>query len=485
MEHRADALFALPRIPRTAAVFGELAGWKEDLTEREIALVLESPRGDRPDLAVATADRVQEAVASGAAGVIVDGARSKGSALPAAGFATRRLLPLPVRGSPVLYVDLDHRQAARYGLHYGITHTERWRAARNRVAGMLAGAGLLPSSDGLVAVSSRTAGEPALLQAAQELGIDSGGGWLMVVSPGSVVRRNAFLVFPLEARKPGHVVRFARRPGLTIPFERDARGAALVAAAGGSLAAHAPRYLGRVEVDGYCAAIETAAPGTKLAGLLRTPMARQRKLAVVEMIADWLVRVAKETTAPPETLESERERFATDVLPFWSKRGVGDDLLAGLPRVPAAFQHNDMAEENVVVDRGGFIALDWEWAQPHGLPLGDLVYFGVHVLRLVDGRLLEGERDPHFEELVTGRAPTSPVFFRWIRELVAALELPPESIGPLVTLSWLDRSRLSTLERERAESTTGKPLGEAYAERCARTWLSHPALGPGWDLWRR
>jgi len=76
------------------------------------------------------------------------------------------------------------------------------------------------------------------------------------------------------------------------------------------------------------------------------------------------------------------------------------------------------------------------------------------------------------------------VLFRWIRELVAALDLPPESVGPLVTASWLDRGRLSLVERRRAESVGGAPLDPAFAERAAQAWTSQPALGPGWSAWR-
>jgi len=155
-----------------------------------------------------------------------------------------------------------------------------------------------------------------------------------------------------------------------------------------------------------------------------------------------------------------------------------------IPPVPATFLHNDVAEENVVVSKGRFMVLDWEWAQLHGLPLSDLVYFGVHVLRIVDGALTETERDRHFVDVLTGNAQGSPVLFRWIRELVAALELPPDAVGPLVTASWLDRGRLSLVERRRAESVGSGRLDPAYAERAAQTWMRHPALGPGWNAWR-
>jgi hypothetical protein len=304
----------------------------------------------------------------------------------------------------------------------------------------------------------------------------------MLVSSGSVVRRNAFLLFPPGAASPSHVLKFARVRGMTVPFDRDERGAALVVAAGGAVAARAPDYLGRLEVDGYHAALETAAVGTKLAHVLRRPTSRKAKLEAIEPVARWLVELARQTAAPAATLETERERLAREVLPFW---GLGRELADELPAVPGVFLHNDVAEENVVSSGGDFTVLDLEWAQPYGLPLSDLVYFGVHVLRIVDGALDESARDRHFVDVLAGRAPGSQLLFGWIRQLVEALALPPESVGPLVTLSWLDRGKLSREERHRAEAVGGTALGLPFAERAAQAWISRPELGPSSDAWRR
>jgi hypothetical protein len=196
-----------------------------------------------------------------------------------------------------------------------------------------------------------------------------------------------------------------------------------------------------------------------------------------------LLQVARETAAPPEALGAERDRLEREVLPAWTEHGVSSDLVRTIPPVPATFQHNDVGEENVVYEDGDFSVLDWEWAQPHGLPIGDLVYFGVHVLRIVDGALTEEARDRHFVELLLGRAEGSPVLFRWVRELVSALELPQEAVGPLVTASWLDRGRLSLTERRRAEALGRTSLEPAFAERAALAWVREPGLGPGWSAW--
>jgi hypothetical protein len=474
LEHRADALFALPALPATARLIGELPGWERDLAERGVEIV-----AGACDLAVASPDRIDEALAAGAPAVIVDGGRRSPARLRAGGLSVQRLLPLPLEGSPVLYLDLDRRRAASYALRHGISHTERWRALRNRGVAVMLRAGVFPAVDALVSVGARAPGEAALVRAAAPLGVPAGANWTMLVSAGSIVRRNALLLFPARASEPAWVLKFSRVPGATAQFDREQRGFALVErAGGGALARHAPTYFGRARAGAYHLSVETAGTGPKLATLLRQPSSTARKRTLLEAVADWLIQVARETAAASPGLQPELDRIGSEVLPFWDRPG----LATGLERLPASFQHNDMGEDNLIMGRDGFVAVDWEWAQPHGLPLGDLLYFGSHVLRLLDGALLEEERDPHFEALVTGRAPSSPVLFRWMRRLADTIGIPPEAVGPLATLSWLDHGWLSARERGKAEAASGRRLGEAYAERCARTWLTHPDLGAEWSV---
>jgi hypothetical protein len=476
--HRADALFVLPRLPATAALLGELPGWADGLQERGIEVV--AP-GDRPDVLVSVPARAEEAAAFAAPSLVVDGEARLPGALRYP--ASARLLPLPLAGEPALLVDLGRRRAARYGIRHGIVHPERWRALRNYAASWLAGLGMFPAPAGSIAVAG-AAGPPELVAAAREVGGLADPEWLLLVSSGSIVRRDAFLLFPPGEGAPAQVVKFSRVPGEAEQFERDERAARLVAETGGAVALRAPSLLGRFEAGRLRASLESAAVGTKLTNLLRQPRPRRAKLAVVEAVAQWLIQVARETAAPPDALASERERLERDVLPAWAEHGVPGDLVRAISPVPATLQHNDVAEENVVWANGGFTVLDWEWAQPHGLPLGDLVYFAVHVLRIVDGALTEQARDRHFVEVLTGAAPSSRVLFRWVRELVAELRLPAEAVGPLVTVNWLDRARLSLVERRRAERLGGAPLDPAFAERVALAWVQHPALGPGWSAWR-
>jgi hypothetical protein len=478
LQHRADAVFTLTRIPHRVAVAGDPPGWRDDLEERGIEVV---GVDDPADVLVTTDPGTAERAAPQTRDVIVDGDRAASSVL--GGRAVTRLLTLPVTGTPIAIIDLAQRRAAAYGVQHAIVHPEPWRAVRNGVAARLVRRGLLPTPRTLITVGGE-AGSPAFVASAcEELGLGQRD-WLMLVSLGAIVRRNAFLLFQPGSNEPAEALKFARVAGYSSQFDRDEEAAKLIASTGGAVAAHAPRHLGRLDLDGYHASLETAARGQKLAVFLRRPISRRRKLEALDAVADWLIQVARETAAPAEALAAERERFEREVLPFWAERGVDPLLAHSLAPIPPTFQHWDVAEENIIVSGDGFVVVDWEFAQRHGLPLADLMYFAVHVLRILDGQLTEEERDKHFVDVLTGRAASSPILFGWVRRLVEVLDIPPESVAALVTLNWLDRGKLSKEEHIRAEALGGVSLADSFAERASVVWLEHPELGLNWNAWR-
>src|SRR3954452_2567707 len=476
-EHRADVLFALPQVPRRIRLLGEPRGWEVDLRQRGFEI------GDEgPDTIVSGDEPVSDAVAAaGDATVLVDGSRSGLERLRAARAHAEHVVSLPLEGSPALFVDLAQRRATRFAFARALGHTELWRTARNLGVAVAAGAGVpLPLGR---AVGIAAVGEPALVAAARALAdLGTRCEWLMLVSPGSVVRRNAFLLFPDGAGSPVHALKFGRVRGMTEPFDRDDAGYAEVARAPLLLRARCPEYLGRFSVDGFHASLETAAVGTRLSTTLRRPLPRRTKIAAVERVASWLREVAR-ATAGATPLPHDRERLLREVLPRRLDAAQIEKVTAALDRSPGSFQHNDLAEENVVVSRGDFRIVDWEWAQPDGIPIGDLLYFGVHVLRLVDG-VGEDGKEAHFRKVITGPTSSSARLFSWLRDLARDLGLERDAVAALATASWLRREDLSVRERLRAERVGGARLEPAFAERIAEIWMTDPDVGPDWRAFR-
>ena len=81
---------------------------------------------------------------------------------------------------------------------------------------------------------------------------------------------------------------------------------------------------------------------------------------------------------------------------------------------------------------------------------------------------------------------SSEILFRWVAEAVRTLALPPDAVGPIVTLGWLHHG-LSPVARDEASRTLAPGLRSdgTFAEWMARVWLSTPGLGTGWSSWRR
>jgi hypothetical protein len=169
------------------------------------------------------------------------------------------------------------------------------------------------------------------------------------------------------------------------------------------------------------------------------------------------------------------------VLPAWRRFGAPADLVERLPDVPAVLQHNDLGTWNIVTDGRAFMAIDWESARPAGMPLWDLCYFLADALPRLEG---SADRDTYLNRTLTlfaGHSAHSALLFRWIREAVRALQIPPAAVGPLVTLCWLHHG-LSADARTRAlGASRAAPLG--HLGLMGPHWLVHPALGPSWSAW--
>jgi hypothetical protein len=474
---RADARFLLPRPVAHAVVIGRpLSGWPEALA----AAGVETAPAPRPDLAVAPASRAAEAAAADASMVVLEGYDPRAArTLRRAGFAVRRYRAVPALEHAELLLPLGRGAAPGYALRQRLSGADAARRAAGGLYARLLSVGATPPSRSIVTVGLRDPGPPRLVAAAAQLGADPAGEWFFTPGPAHVRSRSAFHVFAPGGRTPAWVVKFGRLAAAADRFDREERGLEIAARVGAAAAGRAPRPLGRFEVDGLPASLETAAVGHPLRAHLAGRQPRAAKLATIDSIADWVLAVA---AAPPRPAppEAELRYLERDVLPHWTGRGAPADLAARVAGVPGAPVHGDLVPQNVIVGPSGFTAIDWEDAQPDGLALSDLLDFLLGALIVLDrpgglgdaeakGRLLRGESD------------LSGVLFEWLRRAARALKLEPEAVAALVTLRILDVGSA----RRAYEAVDEAPVAETLPEeRLAELWLSDPALGPDWDRWR-
>ncbi|MGY1745224.1 hypothetical protein [Blastococcus sp. SYSU D00695] len=376
---------------------------------------------------------------------------------------------------------LPLRPAGPLDYHLRTMATPASRLTRARLRGGAALVGHLPRpwplipSGALVTVVSDGApadSAPAVLQAVAHLGVATDGRWLLALGTGDELQRAVFLV--LDGPDPAWAVKFSRVPGHRASFLRDEAGLALARAAGGPVAAHAPAHLGRVEVGGLTASVETAAVGRQLVHLLP-----RQPLRLLDAVADWTVQLGRSTARPPAALEPERARLSR----LLADSDLDPGLLDRLPPLPAVLQHNDLGSWNIVSDGERFTVLDWESAREAGLPLWDLLYFAADVLARLDGPADAPTLLRRALAVLAGESPHSPRLFRWLHAAAEAAGVPDAALGPLATLCWAHHGTSAARRQADLRGAAPAPLG--HLALLAPAWLAHPALGVDWPASRR
>lgn len=402
--------------------------------------------------------------------LLLDGVRGR-AALVRRGYAVESYLALPNVAHPSLLLPLAHGRVAAYALANWTFPRTHLRRARNRAARALLVRGLRPPFAPAVTIAARRPGPPYLVQAAAQLGVPADVGFFVRSGGLDELSRSTFFLFEHGAALPAWLLKFARVSDYSEPFERDERGLGLIAATPNAVRRHAPRFLGRFDVDGLHASVETAALGKPLADQLRLATDRSRRLALVDAVAGWIVELGR-VTRREDRFEGVRERL----------RALEPELSVSLPVVPTVLQHNDLGCWNVIGDADSFVAVDWESACEDGLPLWDLWYFLLDALAALD-HVTRDRRAAHFISLFRGELESSGVLFGWTRRAVDALGIPEDAVGRIATLCWLHHGR-SHVARERARRRHATRSAGPNAFPYALAWLADSELGPGWSRWR-
>ncbi len=249
------------------------------------------------------------------------------------------------------------------------------------------------------------------------------------------------------------------RPRLVVKFPRvleAAEGLANEAAVLEALRARAsvslagvPRLLFQERRGGSLVIGETALQGRLLQDQLREEDAGRLALRVT----DWLVDLADRAPAAPATDWRWRiaapafARFAADyagVLDGASLRRVGARLdgLGSLPSVP---EQRDCSPWNVLIAPDGAVAVvDWELAEPDGVPALDLIYFLAYLAFSVDGVPFEAASDEvraSYRRALDPSTRTGAIRAACLDRYAAGLNLSPLVLNALAPLAWAIHAR--------------------------------------------
>jgi|GEM_PF-7079832 len=424
-------------------------------------------------------------------------------ALRGAGFEAVALQwswPAAAGTAPTIWLPLDRREAV--GWLRGRRPPGRGGAWARRV--VADGAFTLARRAGALAplcVVARPAGtglEPWLTGLLHDHrgGEGSSPGWLLLTGGRRSHNKVVGLPFAPGARRPELAVKVGRVAEAETGLRREERALRALASASPAAAALAPTVLFLRDGPGPVALGQSLEEGVPLLSEL-TPARYPR---VAEEVTDLLIGLARTTAQPvgalPHPVAAAAARgFARAYASVLSaaERMAVEAHPGHLPALPTVIEQRDCSPWNLLRrPGGGLVMLDWESAEPRGLPLLDLVYFltfaGLHLHGAIAGA------PGHLYGRVWGDSPEGRVNAACVARYLAALGLPGSAAGALRRIAWMVHAEV---EFERLTADRGRPpapadlLGGVFL-RLLRAdgrgagvtgthtpWPGHPTRAPG------
>lgn len=250
------------------------------------------------------------------------------------------------------------------------------------------------------------------------------------------------LEFVPGSPRPPAATKFARVPEAEVGLEREAEVLAHLAEARPEVEG-VPGFRGRLRRSGRGGVAEGAIDGDSMLDRL-TPksfpeMARRVTELLLELAGEGAGDGAERTTIA-EHLEFFEAHFGP-VLDRDQCAALRADVeaVAGLPVV---CEHRDCSPWNLVLaarDRPAL--LDWESAEPRGLPGLDLVYFLANAAFVLDKALEDGSTRDSYRRLLDPSTPYGAVAAAETARYCEALGIDPDLLPALRRLCWMVHCR--------------------------------------------
>lgn len=380
--------------------------------------------------------------------------------------------PHPARALPTLWVPLTAGGALRHFIVNGShprTRAKRYRGIVRRALwsvrgrlGLTAPAALIARRPGAVDAGGGPAGDAAAYVATRWER------WGLGRRPASL----SSLLLTGGRRSSNKVVAliFAGRsatPRVALKLARSRDSAPAVEAEGEVLRTIERRY-GSLPGVPRCLAVENTGDGAVLAetALIGTPLPAQLGPETYRAFAlrgtEWLAALAahdrRATELPGRIVEPVRRAFEGAYAGIADPSAVAACTvrLAALGPLPVVLEQRDFSPWNLLVGPGGALqVLDWESAEPRGLPALDLVYFLTYLTFYVErARTLEQYRRS-YRMLLDPASVRGAVFHECLALYAGRVGVPAAGIPALRLICWMLHSR-SELRRQE-EDAGGAP----------------------------
>jgi len=262
-------------------------------------------------------------------------------------------------------------------------------------------------------------------------------------------RKVLFFLFAEQQTSPQYIVKMTREPALNARLENEARSLSLLHETG--IGHRSP--LPKVVFAGHHAQLaivgETVIEGAPFRQQTQQRVDCPYFRDAVHFLVDLGVSTADSRAAtPPQVAEALQQLFvrfnqiyrATPAHQAFLAAQIAQ-IGACTEQVPLVFQHGDPGPWNMLVTPAGRVAvLDWEAAEPQGMPLWDLFYFfrsyclDTARQRGVDDSLLG------FKQEFLMQTPLSELIIATLRGYCDKIQLPTQLIAPLFYTCWMHRS---------------------------------------------
>ena len=272
------------------------------------------------------------------------------------------------------------------------------------------------------------------------------------------------LSFTPRRAKPREAVKFARVAEAEAGLEREGEVLARLARERPDIEG-VPVFHGRLARCGRLGIAEGAIQGDPMLERL-TPKSFAE---MARRVVDLLIELARGSEGDPRsrtTVDEHLEFFAgafgslVGESGLASLRAAAEDV-AGLPVV---CEHRDCSPWNLVLaDRDRPALLDWESAEPDGLPGLDLVYFLANAAFVLDGALEDGTTRESYRRLLDPGSAHGALAAAELARYGEAMGLDPRSMRSLRLICWMVhcRSDHEHLRLEGAREPAPDELGRA------------------------